>query len=336
MKLAPELFTINRQPEFITPFVSVFLAMIKETKQNLRQEYQDFLQLDYFDKLAYFDLHFTIIPYTFPRFDIKLSCLRDDIRLTQLVENFYKEGRSRHIYETQVEEDGSVLSFDIRPTSFMQRIQYNKYILGKFLKEKESIKNHFQDELMNVNDQDKCINARINEIHSVIEWVVQSIRNLKTRFSLQNQFLKVFYSGFKAYQNGKEESGRIRKKFVEIFLYSQGVLLADHVRWLEHLLEKNRNNPSNNISQNLRLKIELLHKLGVIDFLLENVNEKDKNNHTHLAELIYLITSESQNNQVNIHAYLSFPNNETGLKHLQDKNINSVLRILDSLPLSAK
>ncbi len=206
---------------------------------GIHSSFQSFRKLNYWDKLEYYDCHFGLISFLFPEFDIKISWFADEDKLFQLIDNFYKEIRSTNLLETTCEENGKQVTYDIKPTSLIQRSHYNNFLLSKFIKEDKLIRSRIETEMQKNKEAAAFLQAKIHSVHSTISWVKSILQNKKTKSTLKHQFLRLVYSGIKSYGLVNELSHiRIRRKFVEAYLYAQGTYIASHLYWLQHFLEE--------------------------------------------------------------------------------------------------
>ena len=149
------------------------------------------------------------------------------------------------------------------------------------------------------------------------------------------KFLRVFYNGFLAFNQGHDDIKTIRRKFLELFLYSQGLLLAEHWNDLQKKLEKSQNKRVSRKKLSLPLKIVMLHELGIIDALQTRFKQNQIDGfHNQLANLICLITSENPKNHHSIVEYITSLSSDTSADLLSADNISIIKKELERFQLT--
>ena len=203
---------------------------------NYSERLEHFKQLPYADKLSFFHFHFGIIPFLFPHFDTEISWYSSAVQLAVLIENFYKEKPKKFTCEKIFIEDDCIIKFSVQPVSPIQRIQYNRFIIAAFLCLHDSFKQKFERDLQTENNPIEFLASQIRFLTAVKEWMRCSVNEVKVKKSLRSQFLQIFLSGFYFYDTGKQVTIQQRRKFVELYLFSQGLFFADHLSTLQKLL----------------------------------------------------------------------------------------------------
>ena len=202
---------------------------------------EHFKQLTYPDKLSFFHTHFGIIPFLFPDFDTEISWYNIEAHLSLLTENFYRERPKKFICEKTLIEDECIVKFTVQPVTPIQRILYNRFIIASFFCLNDPFKQKFERDLQNENNPVEFLTSQINILTTVKDWVRCSVNEVKVKKTLRSQFLQIFLSGLYFYNTGKQVAIQQRRKFVELYLFSQGLFFADHLLALQRLLAHHMN-----------------------------------------------------------------------------------------------
>lgn len=197
---------------------------------------EHFKQLNYPDKLGFFHSQFGIIPFLFPDFTTEISWYNNESQLALLIENFYIEKPKKFVCEKIFIENTGVVKFSVQPVSPVQRIQYNRFIISAFLQLFESFKKDFDVDLQTASDPIEFLTSHMKRLTTVQQWIQCLIDKLQVKASLRLQFLQIVFNGFNFYSTGKQATIQKRRKFVELYLFSQGLFFADHLSTLQRLL----------------------------------------------------------------------------------------------------
>jgi hypothetical protein len=198
-----------------------------------------FDQLSYPDKLIYFHKHFNIIPFLFPGFNTEISWYNNQPQLTLLIENFYKETPRKFIAEKTFIKDDHTIKFNVQPVSQKQKILYNRFIVHVFLELHKLSENEIEGGLQMENYPIEFLTSQINSIISTRGWMKDLIDKFKAKINLPVQFLQVLSCGMNFYYSGEQVAIQQSRKFVELYLFSYGFFLADHLAKLQRMLQKN-------------------------------------------------------------------------------------------------
>ena len=294
----------------------------------------EFAKLDYQQKVHFFDREFGIVPFQFPEYDIEASWYRNELKTSQFTDIFHQDSRENNLLQKKFEAEKKTLSFDIRPLSKLERIYLNRYILQKFLDVRQSISDQVKKDLEAATDEIKYLEARIDTLATVVNWTKHTLEQ-PGKSSFRIKFLTIFYNGFKAYNYGNDNVITIRRKFLELFLYAQGLLLAEHLADLQKALEKYKDEKETKSDLSLPLKIVLLKELGIIETLKQKFKQKHvEGYHNHLADLICLITSESRKNHKSVLDYITALETGTSTDLLSPHNINTIKEELEKYQLA--
>jgi hypothetical protein len=107
--------------------------------------------------------------------------------------------------------------------------------------------------------------------------------------------MAVFYKGFyDAFSNKVYGPGK-KRKFIELFLYAQGIIYSNYISSLKATFQVYHYPAATQTPQHLDLsgQINLLQELGVVDFLKSRYSGLDANAFENkMAEILCLITGE--------------------------------------------
>jgi hypothetical protein len=263
--------------------------MQRYSENQIRLLYSEFRShKKYGDKLAFFDHLFGIIPIPFPDFDPLLRFFFQKEKTDELVEIFKKERNNPGLTERKF-SFGDTIVFNIKPAN-SNSAAYSNYILSSFLSRSPV----FEEWVFRNQSDERSIEFLLDEANGIIN---------KTEYCLQNEYDKsfrlqcmaVFFKGFyDAFCNRVNLPGK-KRKFIELYLYAQGIIYSNYIRFLKKTLENSLNPVVLQHQPNLDLqgKLELLHDLGIIELLrtrfagLYPVLFENK-----MAEVLCLITGE--------------------------------------------
>jgi hypothetical protein len=260
------------------------------SENQIRKRHAEFMGLKkYADKLIFFDHLFGIIPFPFPGFDPELTFLFQKEKTEELVNIYKKERNNRSLTEKKFSY-GKDYIFNIRPANSNSAV-YSNYILSIFLQRAPEFADWI-DQAKTPEQPVEYLLDRANGFINDIEYRLQSRQD--KGFSLQ--CMAVFYKGFyDAFSNQVFGPGK-KRKFIELYLYGQGIIYLNYINSLKTALQHARLADEEQIPQHLDLtgQLNLLQELGVVDFLksryagLDALSFENK-----LAEILCLITGEN-------------------------------------------
>ncbi|OJW30594.1 MAG: hypothetical protein BGO54_21925 [Sphingobacteriales bacterium 46-32] len=295
---------------------------------------EEFRNLDYQGKVRLFDKEFGIVPFEFPEYDIEASWYRNELKTSQFIDIFHQDSRDNNLLQKNFQIEKEMLSFDIRPLSKLERIYLNQYILQKFLDARQTINDQVKRDIEVATDEIKYLEARIDTLVTVVNWTKYTLEQ-PGKSSFRIKFLTIFYNGFKAYNYGNDKMITIRRKFLELFLYAQGLLLAEHLGDLQKTLEKYRDEKETKNELSLPLKIVLLKELGIIETLKQKFKQRHiEGYHNQLADLICLITSENRKNHQSVLDYVTALDTGTSTDLLNPANVKTIKEELEKYQLA--
>jgi hypothetical protein len=262
---------------------------MKPSHKSIKKQFTEFSTLkNYKEKLLYFDQLFGIIPITFPPFHHKLKILFDHTEIEVLSKIYESERISKNHLLKEFAFNNEKYLFDVTPETPQRQI-LNDFILNKILDSDSAISVYVHNVKFDINNN-ACVEDYLSESFNLIN-LIKNRKGRLTERSYINQFMNVFYQGYQDSQNKFIQKFTSKKKFIELYLYAQGILFNKYV---EQINTENIISNSPVKTENINSKLLLLEKLGIIDLLRYRYNYMDKKDlHKHLAETISKITGDS-------------------------------------------
>jgi hypothetical protein len=243
----------------------------------------------YAAKLAFFDKYFGIIPFPFPDFDPQLSLFFQDEKTSTLISIFKMERNNPGLTEKKFSfrED---FVFNIKPTN-SNSAAYSSFILSRFLARAPAFDKWILDREKEGTPVEELLdqaNGMVNKIEYRLQYEYDK--------SFHLQCMSVFYKGFyDAFCKQANLPGK-KRKFIELYLYAQGIIYTHYIRSLKTALAKSRNPAEISDTKTLDFsgKLALLSDLGILDFLKRKFSRLDPFSFENkIAEIIRLITGET-------------------------------------------
>jgi hypothetical protein len=260
------------------------------SENQIRSLYSEFRSLKkYVEKLAFFDRWFGIIPFNFPDFDPHLRFFFEREKTEELADIFKKERNNPGLTVKKFEYD-EVFAFNIKPAN-SNSSAYSHFILSCFLARKPP----FEEWIKQNTSADVTLEFLLDESNSIInsiELYLQNEYDKSFRLQCMSVFYRGYYDAFTRHLNGPGK----KRKFIELYLYAQGMIYADFISSLKRAMWKVNLPDDSEIQAPLDLtgKMNLLRELGILDFLMDKyVNPASGLNDIKLAETIIRITGES-------------------------------------------
>jgi hypothetical protein len=254
--------------------------------RSLHAEFKN--QKKYADKLAFFDRVFGIIPLPFPDFDPQLRYFFQKENTEELEILFRKERNNPSMAEKRFSFKESY-TFNIKPANSNSAI-YSGYILTSFLSRKPV----FEELIRQKISAEKSTEFFLEEANGIVNSIEYCLQNEYDK-SFRLQCMSVFYKGFyEAFTNRVSLPGK-KRKFIELWLYAQGIIYANYINSLKAAMVASRNpvDLQRPLPLDLPGKLALLNELEIIDLIkkkfagLDPVSFENK-----VAETICLITGE--------------------------------------------
>lgn len=242
----------------------------------------------YAGKLAFFERVFGIIPFSFPPFDPQVRYLFQKEKTELLVDIFKKERNNPGLTEKKF-CFGETFVFNIRPAN-SNSSTYSNYILSVFLSRSPS----FEEWIRNNKSADKTIEFYLDEANGIINQIEYLLQNEYDK-SFMLQCMSVFYKGLYDAFRQRINLPDKKRKFIELYLYAQGIIYANYIRQLKTNLQESRSpvDSSEPLHLDLPGRLDLLNELGVIHFLKNKYTGLDAASlENKVAEILCLITGE--------------------------------------------
>lgn len=303
------------------------MIKISETLESdyalLKNLTEHFNGLDYQSKVELYHQKFNIIPFEFPAHDVEISWFNNQMKLDYLTTVFHQERRGINLYVKEFNIDGQSFNFNIKPQTFHQRIFLNQFILSKFLEKKTILHESFFKEVELLDNPVEYLENKISHLTMIVNWCKDSLELPDS--SLRVKFLRIFFNGYQAFYTGSDKMIGIRRKYIELFLYSQGLILAEYFELLKSYLQAITKGINKKKSLSIPLKVLLLHELGIIDLLRNKYSVNKTNNSDNIiAEIVCLITSEKLSNLNIVLKYISTLGTGTTSYLLNKSNIKII------------
>ncbi|HET7001396.1 MAG TPA: hypothetical protein VFI33_08810 [Puia sp.] len=260
------------------------------SENQIRSLYSEFKSLKkYVEKLAFFDRWFGIIPFEFPDFDPHLRFFFAREKTEELVDIFKKERNNPGLTLKKFQFD-ETFAFNIKPANSNSSV-YSHFILSCFLARKPTFAEWIKQNI----SIDKTIEDLLDEANTVMNTIEMYLQNEYDK-SFKQQCMSVFYRGFyDAFTSHLSGPGK-KRKFIELYLYAQGMIYADFISSLKTAMRK-AGQPEDIKTQaplDLAGKMNLLNELGILDFLTKMYSNSGSGlSSNDLAETISRITGES-------------------------------------------
>lgn len=193
---------------------------------NIQRNWEQFKQLPYKDRLAFFDKEFILIPFEYPPFDPHLAFFFDPIQSDRLLSLYQAELNRKNPYIREFSDNGKNYRFDVRPLSSKQWI-FNHYLITKFV-------THAQDTQPPLPAAASQRQEEINTVSILLKKIRHQIDHNESNDRLI-KFITVFFAGFLDYQQYGLQPPKGTRKLIELYLYTQGLLVARYLENLENL-----------------------------------------------------------------------------------------------------
>jgi len=230
---------------------------------------------DYWKKLLFFDMHFNLIPYLFFPFDPALEFLNRQEKVNVLMETYKLERTISNPLKRLFFVRNKPYVFDITPQNSYPAI-FNSFVINKFISEDENFNAIIKSIEKTGYFEEKTVIALLKECNEVLVHI-EKYRLDKKKRNFRIQFITVFFDGYNDYLSGGPKVFRHRKKIIELYLYSQGLLFCRYHQILKLKYLKLENLNSMFCLDDLRVsdwtdQILLLKKMGLLDVMIKKLN----------------------------------------------------------------
>jgi hypothetical protein len=263
--------------------------MQRYSENQIRVLYSEFKgHKKYVAKLAFFDSHFGIIPFTFPDFDPQLRFFFQKEKTDELIEIFKKERNNPGLTEKRFSFTETFV-FNIKPAN-SNSAAYSKYILASFLSRCPVFDQWIRRNRLSETSFDRLL-EEANGVVNKIEFCLHNEYDKSFRLQCMAVFFKGFYDAFGDHiaLPGK------KRKFIELYLYAQGIVYSNYISFLKAIRRNSSLFSDLNNQTNLDLpgKLELMNELGIIEFLKSRYAGMDETSvENRVAEILGLVTGE--------------------------------------------
>jgi hypothetical protein len=294
------------------------------SENQVRTLYAEFKGLKkYVDKLIFFDKLFGIIPFSFPDFDPQLRFIFQKEKTDELANIFKKERNNPGLIEKKF-FFGDNIVFSIKPAN-SNSAAYSNYILSSFLSRTPI----FEEWIRRKKNLENPVEIILNEANGFINQIEFCLQNEHDK-SFRLQCMSVFYKGFYDAFSNRVNLPDKKRKFIELYLYAQGIIYANYISSLKTALHNSLYPPDLQRPAHLDLseKLDLINELGILDFLktryagMDSLSFENK-----IADILCLITGEYAEKKQSVLKFLSSLNrsNTNGFAKRQSSVVHSKL-----------
>ncbi len=237
--------------------------MQRYSENQIRAFYSEFKShKKYADKLALFDRLFGIIPLSFPEFDSHLRFFFEKEKTEELAE-IYKNERNNPGLTERKYQFGEIFVFNIKPAN-SNNAAYSNYILSSFLSRQPV----FEEWIRQNKSEERPIEFLLDEANGIINKIEHNLLSEYDK-SFRLQCMSVFYKGFHDAFSSRVNLPDKKRKFIELFLYAQGIMYSNYISSLKWSMQHPDNFVDLQVIENLDMqgKLNLMNELGIIDFL---------------------------------------------------------------------
>lgn len=258
----------------------------------------------YRDRVALYDHVFGLFPYQFPPFDPELEMLFKLERTSVIDELLEKERRNTFVPEQKFVYGEDNFVFNVSPSN-SNAVIFNDFIVSKFINSDTNF-NHIITGLRRNDKFDtqaafKLHNRAMRNIHLIEEQIYG-----KKETSWRNQFMTVFYHGYFDCRHKTFKKFPRRKKLIELYLYSQGILYGNYIDELVELSSRGTETPHvpDHILE-LDERLVLFNELGILDLLKRKYKKLGRAAaEKKITEILCLMLGESRSASQRVLDYL--------------------------------
>lgn len=229
-------------------------------EENIIGLHLEFKQLKtYKEKVEFFDMHFDCICQQYPEFDPQLKFLFEQKEFNTITELFEKERRKAIILDKRYEIDGRLYIFNATPVN-SNTVVLNDYILYRFINDDKQFLNELASIRQNAESNQELIWEGWLSAISRIDSIENKLLGGEER-GLRYRFMNVFINGYRDKEKGLLKKFFNRKKFIELYLYAQGVLFRQYFQQLNDLCDFSQSVVQNEILPQEAPDVEMLREL---------------------------------------------------------------------------
>lgn len=251
----------------------------------------------YLTRLQLFHQAFPFFEDCFPAFDTGLSFLFN----IEYFSSVYQWNKTEKLLSKRLRQsiyiNDSLFHFDITPRN-SQRSVFNSFMIGLF-EERDS---QFAA-IMEALQTDAAINGKsISTLYAESDLLlskIESVTNNRNAIRLEGQILRVFYRGYADGMDNIKRTVSHKRKFIELFLYTQGQMFAQYRRLLRWKIHCSQVDQLKGIREwtaepNWKAQLQLLQQTGVVDMLESRFAQSEGENRDLLDTTLCFIIGQHQ------------------------------------------
>jgi hypothetical protein len=241
---------------------------------NLFEEFT--AQPRYIDRLSHFEKYFHVISDLFPAFDPSLVFLNDPEQIGFLTDIYRKDSGIYASLKKEFRIDKRIYVFDVRPVNSYRPV-FNNYIINGFISADKQINTIIGAIEKQGYYAEKPLELLMEECNQSIGTVHNYLQNKKL-INFRMQFMNVFYDGYNDHINGISKAFERKKKIIELYLYSQGLLFAEYQQqlksiWLQQEIQAKVTETDDFKILDWRDQVLMLKNMGILDVLKDKIRD---------------------------------------------------------------
>jgi hypothetical protein len=203
------------------------------SEQEIKSLFSDFQSIKkYAQKVHFFDLHFNVVPFDFPEFEVDVHKIFSPAGVEKLAGVLKLEQRKAALLDRIFHFQDDSYTFSIRPSN-SNALVLNNYILSKFMN-RSSILNTIARQKRFYRRPAKLWEELLTDANEMIIFLRKRIdAEYEGKASLETKLMAVFMKGYADRTNDLPLPRFVRRrKFVELYLYAYGYSYGDFTRSL--------------------------------------------------------------------------------------------------------
>lgn len=277
-------------------------------EEQIKAWHAEFQQIKiYKERLLFYERHFGLVEDEYPSFNVQLDFFFRQEGINILIELFEKERRHSLPLEKVFTFEENSYHFNITPLNSYPEV-FNDFVIEHFLQKDLGFRQSVQ-ELRQAAITDHQQLARLQKLANRKISQVADLLYSNTETSFRVKFMTVFYEGYADYTQNRFKKFSKRKKILELYLYSYGILFGKYLEALNNystdpetekdFLEYSADSPD------CEVQLELIRELGIIDFLRSKFTDTDlPATQLRIASLLCRIMGQSREQTASILKFL--------------------------------
>jgi hypothetical protein len=284
-------------------------------EEQIKFWHAEFQQIKiYKERLLFYERHFGLVEDEYPPFNVRLDFFFRQEDINVLIELFEKERRHSLPLEKVFVFDENSYHFNITPLNSYPEV-FNDFVIGHFLQKDLAYRQSILElrhaaitDPQQIAGFQKLANRKISQVADLLH------SNTETSFRVK--FMTVFYEGYADYTQNKFKKFSKRKKILELYLYSYGILFGKYLEALNNystetetekeVREDSADNPD------CEMQLSLIRELGIIDFLQTKFTDTDlPETQQRIASLLCRIMGKSREQTASILKFLELETRNT-------------------------